>query len=345
MFRFENIDYLYLLCIIPALIALLILAGVWRKRAIKRFGDLPLIQRLTPTRSVVRPIVKAVLVTLTAFFLIIAMANPQMGRKLETVKREGVEIMIALDVSNSMMAEDIKPNRLEQAKLAISQLIKRLQNDKLGLIVFAGQAYVQLPLTTDYSAARLFLNSVNTSIVPVQGTAIGAAIELALESFDPDTEGNKALVIISDGENHEENAIENAQKAAESGIQVHTIGIGSPQGVPIPVYNATGRKDFRRDNEGNVVITKLNENMMRELAAVGDGTYVKANNVTAALRLIFDKINELEKQEFGTAKVADYDSWYQIPLAICLFFLVLEFIILPRKNKWVAKVNVFNLKI
>lgn len=345
MFRFENIDYLYLLGIIPALIALFILAGIWRKRAIKRFGDLPLMQRLTPTRSVVRPIAKAVLVTLAAFFLIIAMANPQMGRKLETVKREGVEIMIALDVSNSMMAEDIKPNRLEQAKLAISQLIKRLQNDKLGLIVFAGQAYVQLPLTTDYSAARLFLNSVNTSIVPVQGTAIGAAIELALESFDPDTEGNKALVIISDGENHEENAMENAQKAAESGIQVHTIGIGSPQGVPIPVYNTMGRKDFRRDNEGNVVITKLNESMMRELAAVGDGTYVKANNVTAALRLIFNKINELEKQEFGTAKVADYESWYQIPLAICLFFLVLEFILLPRRNRWLSKINLFNLKI
>ncbi len=341
MFRFEHTTYLYLLAAIPILLMLFLLARYYRKRAIRKFGDLPVMQRLIPEYSAIRPVIKATLILLGTLFLILGIANPQMGNKLETVKREGVEIMIALDISNSMMAEDIKPNRLEQAKLAIGQLIKRLKNDKLGLVVFAGQAYVQLPLTTDYSAARMFLNGVNTNTIPVQGTAIGAAIELSLESFDPDTEGNKALVIISDGENHEDDAVELAQQAQEQGIQVHTIGIGSAEGVPIPVYNRYGQKDFRRDREGNVVITKLNEQMMQQIAAGGGGTFVKATNVTAALKLVFEKINELEKQEFGTAKVADYDSWFQIPLALALVFLILEFFILPRKNRILSKVDLF----
>lgn len=344
MFRFEHNTYLFLLALTPVLAALFVLARYMRKKAIREFGDLPVIQRLMPTYSKYRPGIKAAFILLAFIFLVLAIANPQMGTRVETVKREGVEIMIALDVSNSMKAEDIRPNRLEQAKLAISQLIKRLRNDKLGLIVFAGQAYVQLPLTTDYSAARMFLSSVSNTTISVQGTAIGAAIELGLESFDQETAGNKAMIIISDGENHEDDAIQLAQQAQESGIQVHTIGIGSPDGVPIPVYNQYGQKDFRRDREGNVVITKLNENMMQQIASSGGGTYVRAANVTNALRLIFDKINDLEKEEFGTAEVADYDSWYQIPLALSLLFLIIEFMILPRKNRWLSKVDIFKLK-
>ena len=345
MFRFEHSTYLYGLLLLPLLIVLFWWIRYRRKKAIERFGDLPIMQRLMPEFSTVRPIIKALLLLFITAAFIMSIANPQMGQKMETVKREGVEILIALDVSNSMMAEDIKPNRLTQAKLAIGQLIKRLRNDKLGLIVFAGQAYVQLPLTTDYSAAKMFLNSVNTQIVPVQGTVIGEAISLALESFDPETKGNKAIIVISDGENHEENAIELAKKAQEDGIQVHTIGIGSPQGVPIPVSTSRGQQDFRRDNEGNVVISKLNEKMMQELAAAGNGSYVRGTNVTAALKLIFDRINELEKVEFETAKVADFESWFQIPLALALLFLVLEFLILPRKNRFLSKVDVFKIKV
>lgn len=345
MFQFEHTTYLYFLGFIPLLIVLFILAGYWRRKAIKKFGDWPVMQRLIPEYSTVRPILKAILIIFVCIGLIITIANPQMQTKLETVTREGVEIMIALDVSNSMLAEDIKPNRLEQAKLAISQLIKRLHNDKLGLVVFAGQAYVQLPLTTDYSAARMFLSSVNTNLVPVQGTAIGAALELSIESFDEDAKNNKALIVISDGENHEDDAIELAKAAQEDGIQIHTIGIGSPDGVPIPVYTSQGRKDFRRDNEGNVVITKLNETMMQQIAAAGGGTYVQASNVTAALKLVFDKINELEREEFDTAKIAGFDSWYQIPLGIALFFLVLESLILPRKNRLLSKLDIFKIKI
>ncbi len=345
MFRFEHTTYLVLLSALPVILLLFILAWRLRKKAIKQFGDLPVMKRLMPGYSAVRPVIKAILLTFAFLFLVFGIANPQMGKKMETVQREGVEIMIALDVSNSMLAEDIKPNRLEQAKLAIGQLVKRLRNDKLGLVIFAGEAYVQLPLTTDYSAARMFLNSIQTSTVPTQGTAIGAAIELCLESFDPDTEGNKALVVISDGENHEEGVLEMAGNANEQGIQVHTIGIGSPGGVPIPVYNQYGQKDFRRDNEGNVVITKLNEGMMKEIAAAGGGTYVRASNVTTALKVVFDKINELEKATFETAKVADYESWFQIPLAIALVFLVLEFLVLPRKNRRLSKIDIFKLKV
>lgn len=345
MFRFEHTTYLYLLALVPVLIGLFVLARYYRKKAIREFGDWEVMQRLMPEYSRLRPIVKAALMIFAFLGLVFAIANPQMQTKLETVTREGVEIMIALDVSNSMLAEDIKPNRLEQAKLAISQLIKRLHNDKLGLVVFAGQAYVQLPLTTDYSAARMFLGSVNTGMVPVQGTAIGTAIEVCLESFDQDATNNKALIIISDGENHEDDAIEQAKAAQELGIQVHTIGIGSPDGVPIPVFSSQGRKDFRRDREGNVVITKLNETMMQQVAAAGAGSYVKATNVTAALKLVFDKISDLEKEEFDTTKIAGFDSMYQIPLAIALFFLILEFLILPRKNRLLSKVDVFKIKV
>ena len=344
-FRFEHIDYLWFLALVPVLIALFVLVWYRRKKAISAFGDLPVIQRLMPTYSTIRPILKAILISIAVIFLILAIANPQMGNRVETVKREGVEIMIALDVSNSMLAEDIRPNRLEQAKLAIGQLIKQLRSDKLGMVVFAGQAYVQLPLTTDYAAARMFLSSVNTSIVPVQGTALGAAIELATTSFDMETTNNKALIIISDGENHEDDAVELAQSAREAGIQVHTIGIGSPDGVPIPVYNRYGQKDFRKDQNGTVVITKLNEQILSAIANAGGGTYVRATSVTAALKLVFDKINELDKALFDTAKVSNYDSWYQIPLAIALIVLILEFVILPRKNKWLSRVNLFKLKI
>lgn len=345
MFQFEHESYLWLLGIIPVLVLLFAFANYRRKKAIRDFGDLEIIKRLMPEFSRIRPVVKAGLMLLISLFLILAIANPQMGTKQQTVKRAGVEIMIALDVSNSMKAEDIKPNRLEQAKLAIAQLIKQLRNDKLGLVIFAGQAYVQLPLTTDYSAAKMFLSSVNTSTIQVQGTAIGAAIELCLESFESSEKRNRAMVIISDGENHEDDAIELAKAASEAGIQVHTIGIGSPQGVPIPVYNQFGQKDFRRDRDGNVVITKLNENMMTQIAAAGGGTYVRAANVTNALRLIFEKINELEKEEFDTAQIADFESWYQIPLAIALLLLLLEFVVLPRKNKWLSRVDIFKVKV
>ena len=214
----------------------------------------------------------------------------EFGSKLKTEKRKGVELMIALDVSNSMMAEDIQPNRLERAKRAISRLVDKLDDDKIGLIVFAGDAYTQLPITTDFASAKLFLNSVSTNIVPRQGTAIGAAINLAANSFSPQFEGNKAIIVITDGENHEDDAVGAATAAAQQGIIVHTIGMGLPQGAPIPVYE-NGQKDFRKDKNGQVVVTKLDEQMLQEIAAAGNGVYVRANNAEVGLNTLFDEIN------------------------------------------------------
>jgi len=345
MFRFENPEYLYGLVLLPVLLLFFWITGRKRKKALAQLGELNIIEGLMPALSYSRPKFKNLFLLLAFTFLILALANPQIGSKLETVKRKGVEIMIAIDVSNSMLAEDIKPNRLERAKRAISQLVKKLYNDKLGLVVFAGDAFIQLPITTDYAAARMFLESVNTNIVPVQGTAIGKAIDIATESFSEDQTKNKALIIITDGENHEDDAIEMATKAAEKGIIVHTIGMGLPQGAPIPVYNRNGQKDFRKDNEGNVVVTKLNEPMLQNISAAGTGMYVRANNAQTGLEMLYEKINEMEKEEFESKVYADYEDRFQLLVMLALCCLFIEFIILPRKNKILSKIDLFKFKV
>ena len=273
-------------------------------------------------------------------FFIVGIARPQFGSKLKTEKREGVELMIALDVSNSMMAEDIQPNRLERAKRAISRLVDRLKDDKIGLIVFAGDAYTQLPITTDYNSAKLFLNSVNTQIVPKQGTAIGAAIDLARKSFTPNGEANKAIIIITDGENHEDDALASAKAALDEGAIVHTIGMGLPSGSPIPVLR-NGQTDYLKDRDGNVVVTKLNEQMLEQIAATGGGIYVRANNAQVGLNALFDEINKMEKQEMETRTFSEYDDQFQYFFAVGLFLLLLEFVILERKNKYLKRIKLF----
>ena len=345
MFRFEHPEFLYGLFLLPVLLVFFWLAGKKRKKALEKLGELSVIEPLMPSLSYTRPKTKNFFLILAFGFLCLALANPQIGSKLETVKRKGVEIMIAIDVSNSMLAEDIKPNRLERAKRAISQLVKKLHNDKIGLIVFAGDAYIQLPITTDYAAARMFLESVNTNIVPVQGTAIGKAIEIATESFTSDQTKNKALIIITDGENHEDDAVEMASTAAENGIIVHTIGMGSPQGSPIPVYNRNGQQDFRKDNAGNVVVTKLNEAMLQNISASGNGLYVRANNAQTGLEELYEKINEMDKEEFESKVFADYEDRFQIFVMLSLLCLFIEFIILPRKNKVLSNIDLFKFKV
>ncbi len=345
MFRFEHPEFLYGLFLLPVLLIFFWFAGNKRRKSLARLGELQIIEPLMPTLSYIRPKIKNFFLILAFGFLFLALANPQVGSKLETVKRKGVEIMIAIDVSNSMLAEDIKPNRLERAKRAISQLIKKLRNDKIGLVVFAGDAYIQLPITTDYAAARMFLESVNTNIVPVQGTAIGKAIEISTESFTSDETKNKALIIITDGENHEDDAVETASKAVEQGIIVHTIGMGLPQGAPIPVYNRNGQQDFRKDNSGNIVVTKLNENMLQSISAAGSGMYVRANNAQTGLETLYDKINEMDKEEFESKVFADYEDRFQIFALLALVCLLLEFVILPRKNKVLSKIDLFRFKV
>jgi len=343
MFRLGNIEYLWGLLIIPFLILIFIWSRIARRRALKKFGNQETLEQLMPFRSKSRPVFKFVILMLALAFFIVGIARPQFGSKLKTVKREGVELIIALDVSNSMMAEDIQPNRLERAKRAISRLVDRLNDDKIGLIVFAGDAYTQLPITSDYNSAKLFLNSVNTQIVPKQGTAIGAAINLAMNSFTPEGEANKAIIIITDGENHEDDAVSVAQDALDKGIIVHTIGMGLPSGSPIPVLRG-GQTDYLKDRDGNVVITKLNEPMLEQIAAAGEGIYVRANNAQVGLNALFDEINKLEKQEMESRTYSEYDDQFQYFFAAGLILLLLEFIILERKNKYLMKIRLFSTK-
>jgi len=343
IFRFGNIEYLWGLLIIPALAIIFAWSQIARRRALKKFGQPEMLEDLMPFQSKSRPVLKFVILMLALVFFIVGIARPQFGSKLKTEKREGVELIIALDVSNSMMAEDIQPNRLERAKRAISRLIDRLQDDKIGLIVFAGDAYTQLPITSDYNSAKLFLNSVNTQIVPKQGTAIGAAIDLAHNSFTPSGEANKAIIVITDGENHEDDAVSAAKDALDDGIIVHTIGMGLPSGSPIPVLR-NGQTDYLKDRDGKVVVTKLNEKMLEQIAAAGQGIYVRANNAQVGLNALFDEINKMEKQEMETRTFSEYDDQFQYFFAIGLFLLLLEFVILERKNKYLKNINLFGTK-
>jgi len=339
-FRFAHPEYFYLLLVIPAFIVLFIISRINRRRSLRLFGDRALIAQLMPSVSPNRPFIKFLVWMFALAFIITALAQPQFGSKLLTSKRKGVELIIALDVSNSMMAEDIKPNRLERAKRAIAKLTERLRDDKIGLIVFAGQAYVQLPITTDYVSAKLFLDAINTSIVPIQGTAIGAAIQMATKSFTPDFAGSKAIIVITDGENHEDDAIGAAKDALDKKMIVHTIGMGLPGGAPIPV-GGEGSRDFLKDKNNNVVVTKLDESMLTQIAAAGGGSYIRANNAEVGLNNLFNEIEKMEKSELNSREYSEYNDQFPLFLIIALCLIVCDFMILDRKNKWLRNFRLF----
>ena len=342
MLRYDNIEFLYLLALIPVLIIGIIMYSKWQKNSILKFGDINLLNQLMQSHSIFRKKIKNILFVLAITFLIVGLSNPQVGTKMEEVKREGVDLMIAIDLSYSMMAQDIKPNRLERAKQAISRLIDKLEGDRIGLVVFAGEAYVQLPITTDYSAAKLFLSTVNTSIIPTQGTKIGNAIDLCSKSFDKENAQSKAIIIITDGETHDEEAIESAKKAKEEGIYIHTLGMGLTKGGPIPIYNKYGStSEFRKDRQGNVIITKLNASMLEEIALAGEGTYIRANNSKSGLSSLFEEINKMEKKEIGTMIFTNYKDRFQIFIGISLVLLILNLFFLERKNNIKSKINLF----
>ena len=335
MLRYEHIEYLNFLFGIPILILAIIMYNKWKQKALALFGEKKLVTELMHSFSSGRSRIKNIFTILIFIFLVLGISNPQIGTKMEEVKREGVDLIIAIDLSNSMMAEDIKPNRIERAKQAISKLIDNLEGDRIGLIVFAGEAYVQLPITTDYSAAKLFLSTVNTNIITTQGTEIAKAINLSIESFDMGNAQDKAIIIITDGESHDENAIENAKQANELGIVVHTLGMGLSKGGPIPIYNNYGDKTgYRKDREGNTIVSKLNEDLLIQIANAGEGTYVRANNSKAGLSTLFTEINKMEKKEIGTMIFTEYKDRFQLFISLALLFLILDLILLPRKNKW-----------
>ncbi len=344
MFQLENIYFLYALGIVPVFIIIFLLVNRWRKKALTTYGDISIIKQLMPDVSKSKRVWKFILFTIAFALLIIGIVNPQVGTKLEEVKRKGADLMICLDVSNSMKAEDLRPNRLEKAKQAISKLLNKLEGDRIGIIVFGGEAYVQLPITTDYAAAKLFLESINTDMIPTQGTAIGTAIDLAMESFGKDEGKNKAIVIITDGENHEDDALKAAEAAAEKGIAIHTIGMGSAEGSPIPVYKNNVRESFRKDNEGNTVVTKLNEQILQEIAAAGNGIYVRASNSDAGLNNVLSAIGRLEKKQFDSKMYSDYEDRFQWFIAAALVLFLIELFLTERISKIYQRLNLFNDK-
>ncbi|MDR1864003.1 MAG: VWA domain-containing protein [Bacteroidales bacterium] len=334
MFQFSHREYLYALALIAAFTFFFVWMRASHRRRIRRFGDLELVGRLTPGASKRKPLLKFILLMLGFALVVTGVAGPRFGTKLEEQKRSGSEIIIALDVSNSMMAEDIQPSRLERAKQALSRLIDRLGDNKIGLIVFAGEAYTQLPITTDYVSAKMFLSTISPDIVPVQGTAIGKAIELATNSFSPTSEAGKAIVVITDGENHEDNPVQAAKTALERGVNVHTIGVGSLQGTPIPVRNAAGQRDFIKDRAGNVVMTHLDEKTLQEVAVAGKGIYVRAAAANMGLNNVYEEIHKLEKSEYDAKIYTDFAEMFQWFFGAAFLLLLAELLISDRKNKF-----------
>lgn len=341
MFRIANPDYLYLYALVPVFLLLFLLMKRWKRRALATYGDMHVIGRLLDNVSVSKPWLKFTFLMLAYCSLVMAIARPQIGSKLEEVKRQGVDVMIALDVSNSMNAEDIRPNRLERSKQAIYRLIDQLQGDRIGLVVFAGQAYVQLPITTDYGAAKLFLSTINTGMVPTQGTAIGSAIEKSVASIGDSAKHNSAIIVITDGENHEDDAISAAKEAVSKGITVHTVGMGSPGGAPIPVLRNNSRTGFLQDKNGTTVITKLDDAMLQQIADAGKGKFIRATNSDDGVNVLMKEISAMEKKEFASKLFTDYEDQFQYFLALSLLFLLLDFLISERRSEFIAKLNLF----
>jgi len=344
LFRFANPEYLYLLLLLPAMILLFIINQVRRRNSLKKLGESALIGRLIPEISKARPVVKFIFLLVSLSAVIILLARPQFGSRLEEVKKQGVEVIIALDVSNSMLAEDIQPDRLTRAKQAISKLVDNLENDKIGLIVFAGDAYTQIPVTTDYISAKMFLSTINPEMVPKQGTAIGAAINLAEKSFSPGEGKSKALIIITDGENHEDDPVAEAEEAAKAGIIIHTIGIGSAEGVPVPV-TIGGRRDYLKGPDGATVITRLDEEILKKIAVSAGGNYIRASSTSIGLDEIFSDIRKMKTDELESTMYTEYNDQFQIFVVIALFFLIIEIIIMERKNRKLQNVKLFRFKI
>jgi Ca-activated chloride channel family protein len=342
MFRFEHIEYLFVLLLIPFFSALFIMFMIWKKRTVRNFGEWEVIAQLMPMFSGKKLVLKFIVLMLAFGFLVIGLANPQIGSKLEKIQRKGADLVIALDVSNSMLSEDIRPDRLTRAVQGVSKLIDRLEGDRIGIVVFAGKAYVQLPITTDYAAAKMFLSTISTQMVPSQGTAIGDAIELSVQSFNED-DRSKAIIIITDGENHEGNVIESAKVATDKGIKIFTIGMGSPDGSPIPLFDQFGRQTgYKTDRQGQIIVSKLDETTLQQLASAGDGIYVRASTGQDGLGRILEEINALEKQEIETKMFSEYEGRFQYFIAISLFFLLIELIIPERKSRWTDKIKLFN---
>ena len=328
---------LWWLITIPVFVVAYVICTKRKQRQLTAFGDPELMAQLMPDASKSRPIWKFSLLIVALILLIIAVARPQYGQQEKTIKRQGIEVMVALDVSNSMLAEDVAPNRLDRAKQILSKMIDNMVDDKVGLVVFAGDAFTQLPITCDYVSAKMFLNTITPNLIPTQGTAIGAALQTAITSFGPqESDAGRAIILITDGENHEDDAIEAAEKAAAQGIKIYTIGIGTPEGAPIEIDG-----EFVRDEEGEMVVSKLGEQMLEQIAATTDAAYVRATKQSIGLEEIVKSINAMERTELTTMRYEEYNEQYQYLVGAALLLLLFDSLILSRRNPRLRKLNIF----
>lgn len=328
MINFAQAQYLLLLILVPFFFVIQAVVLKIRKKRIRKFGDEALVSRLMPSYSEGKTWIRLVLFSIGFIFFIIGLSRPQIGARLKEHETKGAEIMIVLDVSNSMLAEDYSPNRLERAKLAISRLVDKLRDERIGLIVFAGNSFVQLPITTDYVSAKMFLNSISTESVPVQGTAMGDAISTAMKSFSLQSEKSRAVIVITDGENHEDDPVSAAQQAAELGVRVFTIGVGSPEGKPIPFEG-----ELLKDKNGEIVVTRLDESILRDVADAGNGLYVRAGTSEFGLNPVINEIKKMEDEKYSSVVFEEYDEQFMNFFAIALIFFVLEMLVGDRKPK------------
>lgn len=338
MFKFAYPNALFLYLLLAVVLVVYFYTGHKRRSSLRKYGSPELLGAMMPEVSAHRPQLKFWLTFIALCFMVLLLARPQFGTKMETVKRQGIETVIALDISNSMLAEDVAPNRLEKSKNIISKLVDGFEDDKVGLIVFAGDAFIQLPITSDFISAKMFLESINPGLITRQGTNIKAAIDMGTRSFTPREGVGKAIIIITDGENHEGGAVEAAKAAAEKGMMVYVMGVGSPDGAPIPGERAG---DFRRDKEGNVIVTKLNEQMCKEIAAAGNGVYIRIDNTNNAQRILQKEIDKLAKADVETTFYSEYNEQFSVMAWIAFILLLLEMLLMVKKNPRLKDIHLF----
>lgn len=337
MFRFENPAFLYLLIIIPVIIVIRLLEMRKRKLKLKKFGDLSLLKQLMPDVSSSRKSLKFWLMIAALALLIVMLARPQMGTKISQEKRKGIEVIISLDISNSMRAEDVVPSRLDKSKMLVENMVDNFTNDKVGLVVFAGDAFIQLPITSDYVSAKMFLQNTDPSLIATQGTDLAGAIELSSKSFTQQDKVGREILIITDGEDHEGGAIEAAEKARKNGIRVFVLGVGSTKGSPVP----DGNGGYMKDNSGQEVISALNEEMCKQVAQAGGGAYIHVDNTSLAQRQLNDELTKLQKGDISSVVYSEYDEQFQAVGILVLILLIIEMLILERKNPFFKKIKLF----
>src|SRR5690554_667472 len=342
MYQLEEKIWFWVLAVIPVIILFFLVLQIWKRHAQKKFANKKLLKRLSPNQSLFKSILKLTVICLAIASLSIALVNPKIGTKLETVKREGVDIVFAVDVSKSMLAEDIAPNRLEKAKQLVTQIINNLASDRVGIIAYAGKAFPQLPITTDYASAKMFLQNMNTDMLSSQGTAINEAIELAKTYYDDDEQTNRVLIIISDGEDHSEDAAKVAEEASEEGIRIFTIGVGDAKGGPIPIKRNGIVLNYKKDSNGETVITRLDEETLKTIANEANGAYLNGKNTNEVVENIRDILNKMDKKEFEAKQFADFKDQFQWFLVFAIAFLFLDIFLLDRKTAWLKKLNLFN---